>query len=241
MSAQVVISNWKLVVDSDMVLRGQGADPSIIRKRKPRLVEIAEQALEEGMSLIAPVAVYCVLDVKAFRHEIFELSNGTKLSGAPLSQHLAPAKQIAAIVCTLGDSLEQRVSTLMHSDPSYAFALDGFGSAAMEALGGAVCSTLDNEVKTIGAHTSVPLSPGILGWAVDVGQAQIFSILDTAKIGVSLNDSAQMTPHKSISMVLGIGATPFGEGRMCDFCGLRETCRYQNREGHFGGQQAVTL
>jgi hypothetical protein len=241
MSAQVVITDWKLVVDSDMVLRGQGADPSIVRQRKPRLVEIAEQALEEGMSLIAPSVVYRILEVESLRHETFQLSNGAKLSGTPLSQHLAPAKQIAVIVCTLGDSLEQRVSTLMRSDPSYAFALDGFGSAALEALGGAICSTLDAEAKTAGAYTSIPLSPGILGWAVDVGQTQIFSILDAAQIGVSLNDSAQMTPHKSISMTLGMGPVPFGEGRMCDFCGLRETCRYQNHETHFGGQQTAIL
>ncbi len=108
MSAQVVITDWKLAVDLDMVLRGQGADPSIVRKRKPRLVEIAEQALEEGMSLIAPSVVYRILEVESLRHETFHLSNGAKLSGSPLSQHLAPAKQIAVIVCTLGDSRTAR-------------------------------------------------------------------------------------------------------------------------------------
>jgi hypothetical protein len=53
---------------------------------------------------------------------------------------------------------------------------------------------------------------------------------------VTLNDSFLMIPRKSISMVLGIGSIPFTAGRPCDFCGLRETCRYQNREAHFGGQ-----
>jgi len=239
MSAQVVVTNWKPVIDPDMVLRGQGADPSVIRQRKPRLVEIAESAIEEGMALIEPAAIYCILDVTDLRHETFQLANGSRLSGAPLTLHLAAAKQIAAIVCTLGKSLERQISDLMPSDPSRAFALDGFGTAVLETLGTAICSRLDAEAKAVGFHTSVPLSPGILGWAVDVGQAQIFSMLDASQIGVSLNDSAQMTPHKSISMTLGMGPVPFGEGRMCDFCGLRETCRYQNHEAYLGGQQAM--
>ena len=68
----------------------------------------------------------------------------------------------------------------------------------------------------------------MIGWPVDVGQRQIFTVLDTAKVGVTLNESAQMIPHKSVSMILGISQIPFVAGRTCDFCNMRETCHYQN-------------
>jgi len=239
MSAQVILSNWSLDIDVDSVLRGQGADPAVLRQRRPRLVEIAGQALKDGLALIEPAIVYRILSVENLRHNSFQLSGGAKLTGAPLRQHLAASRQIALIVCTLGAALEQRISELLHTDPAYAFALDGFGSAALEALGVAICSKLEAEFRAEGFHTSVPLSPGILGWDVDAGQSQIFSTLDTAPIGVSLNGSSQMTPHKSTSMILGIGPTPFTPGRTCDFCGLRETCRYQNHDMIFGSQSTV--
>jgi cobalamin-dependent methionine synthase I len=60
-----------------------------------------------------------------------------------------------------------------------------------------------------GLHTSIPLIPGMNGWPVDVGQPQIFTALDAAIIGVSLNENAQMIPRKSISMVVGIGKSSF--------------------------------
>ncbi|HZY42203.1 MAG TPA: hypothetical protein VFF59_09410 [Anaerolineae bacterium] len=223
-----VIRDWSLNIDVDMVLRGQGADPAVIRQRKPRLVAIAERAVADGARLIDPAVAYRTLSVEAVRHERLMLAGGAALTGARLAQHLSAAQSVTLIVCTLGDALEQRVSALMSDDPAYALALDGFGSVAAEALGVAMCGRLEAAAQRADWHTSVPLSPGMIGWPVDVGQLQIFSLLDTAPIGVTLNASAQMTPHKSTSMILGASSTPFSAGRACDFCARRETCRYQD-------------
>jgi len=225
---QVIERDWQLNIDVDMVLRGQGVNAAIVRQCKPRLIEIAERALVEGLSLIEPAVVYRTLPVETMRHECLTLSGGAQLTGPLTAQHLAPAQQIVLMVCTIGAVLEQRVSALMWNDPAYALALDGFGSVAVEALGVAICARLEDKAARDQKCTSVPLSPGMIGWPVDVGQPQIFSLLDTDQIGVTLNDSAQMIPHKSTSMALGISAAPFSEGRPCDFCALRETCRYQD-------------
>ena len=235
MRDQIVVRDWPLNIDADSVLRGQGADPAIIRQRKPRLVQIAERAAAEGSTLIEPAVIYRTMPVASLRHERVTLNGGSQLTGALLAQHLAPAQQLTLIVCTIGPALEQRVSSLMWNDPSFALALDGFGSVAAEALGVAICSQLEEAAQRDGLHTSIPLSPGMIGWSVDVGQPQIFSLVDAEQIGVTLNDNAQMIPHKSTSMVLGASTAPFSEGRTCDFCALRETCRYQDHYAHIGG------
>jgi hypothetical protein len=157
------------------------------------------------------------------------------LTGSLLAQHMAPAQQVALMVCTIGQALERRIAALMRSEPSYGLALDGFGSVTVEALGVAACARFEEQAAREGLHTGIPLSPGMIGWPVDEGQLQIFSLLDTERIGVRLTESAQMIPRKSTSMVLGIGRQPFSEGRACDFCALRETCRYQDHYAHFGG------
>jgi len=232
MNDQVVARDWQLNIDADLVLRGQGADPAIIRQRRPRLLEIAERAVVEGSALIDPIAVYRLLPVVSVKHQQLTLVGGAQLTGTLLIDQLAPAQSIALIVCTIGQRLDDRISTLMASDPAYALALDGFGSVATEALGTAVCHRLEEAAAQQQHCASVPLNPGMIGWPVDVGQPQIFSLLDTDAIGVTLNDSAQMIPRKSASMVLGFAPMPFTAGRACDFCALRNTCRYQDRSAH---------
>ena len=232
MNDQVVARDWQLSIDADMVLRGQGADPAVIRQRRPRLVEIAERAALEGATLIDPAAVYRTLPVTSVKHQHLTLAGGAQLTGSLLIDQLAPAQFITLIVCTIGSRLDERISALMASDPALALALDGFGSVATEALGAAVCHRLEETAAQQQHCASVPLNPGMIGWPVDVGQPQIFSLLDTAAIGVTLNDSAQMIPRKSASMVLGFAPTPFTAGRACDFCALRNTCRYQDRAAH---------
>ena len=209
MSDQIIRFYSQLKIDTDMVLRGQGADPAKIRERKPHLVKIAEQALDEGLQLIKPVAIYKILPVEKNNSESFVLAGGIWLTGPFVAQHLEGANQIALLICTLGAGLENRLAALMHENPAYSFALDSFGSVAATALRVAVCDELRVEARASGLFTSILLIPGMNSWPVDVGQPQIFAALDAAKIGVTLNESAQMTPRKSISMLVGISQTPF--------------------------------
>lgn len=228
MTDQIVLRNIQLNIDAEMVLRGQGADPAVVRARKPRLTEIAERAVEEGATLIEPAVVYRFAPIETMKHERLILAEGVPLTGALIAQHLSPARYIAMIVCTVGAAIDDRISALTPRDPAYALALDGYGSAAAEALGTELCARLEKEAARMGHCTSVPISPGMLGWPVDVGQLQIFSNLDAEAIGVTLTDSAQMIPRKSTSLVLGFAPTPFEAGTPCDFCALRNTCRYQH-------------
>ena len=228
MADQIVIHDWQLNIDADLVLRGQGADPAVIRARKPRLVEIAERAVQEGSTLLEPAVVYRFAPIETVKHERLVLADGAPFTGALIARHLSPARYLAVIVCTIGAAIDERISALMPGDPAQALALDGLGSAAVEALGAELCARLERDAARVGHCTSVPISPGMAGWPVDVGQPQIFSNLDAGAIGVTLTASAQMIPRKSTSLVLGFAPTPFEAGTPCDFCALRNTCRYQH-------------
>ena len=228
MADQIVIRDWQLNIDADQVLRGQGADPAALRVRKPRLVDLAEQAVQEGSTLIEPAAVYRFAPIETIKHERLILAAGAPLTGSLIAQHLSPARYVALVVGTVGARIDERISALMPRDPAYALALDGFGSAAAEALGTELCARLEQDASRVGHCTSIPISPGMVGWPVDVGQPQIFGNLAAEAIGVTLTESAQMIPRKSISLVLGFAPTPFEAGTPCDFCALRNVCRYQH-------------
>jgi len=222
------MTGWELMLDEDAVLRGQGADPAIIRQRSPRLVQLATRALEEGRPLLRPQVFYSHHDVKTLRHERLVLSGGGYLSGSLISQHLSPAQEIVILVCTIGTALDDLMPEVMKQDMVYALALDGVGSAAAEALANEACRQLELEAAKKGYQASIPLSPGMVGWTVDEGQPQIFDLIADEAIGVTLSDHFVMTPRKSLSMVVGLGPDMGYQGKVCDFCAMRETCRYQD-------------
>jgi hypothetical protein len=215
-------------IDVDAVLRGQGAQPKAIRKRNPRLVEIAERALEEGYNLLEPAILYRELNVKALRHEQMVFENDLTLSGRLVSNHLGPAEQVVLILCTIGETLEAHSSEVSRDDLVYGLALDGVGSAAVEALANAACKHFEVQANALELKSSIPISPGMVGWPVDEGQPEIFAILEPAQVNVSLSEHGLMTPRKSLTMVMGFGTEMQTSGKTCDYCAMRETCRYQD-------------
>ncbi|HEX9030143.1 MAG TPA: hypothetical protein VF823_13270 [Anaerolineales bacterium] len=228
MANEILLDEWELGLTVDEVLRGEGSDPGLVRQRRPALVEIAAWALAEGLPLLKPVVLARELQVESMRHERLQLEGGASLSGPLVAQHLAGAERVVVMVCTIGGLLEEIVSQVMPEDPSRGLALDGLGNAAIETLATLACTRFELAAQQEALQASIPLSPGMVGWPVDPGQRQVFALLHTARIGLSLTTSQMMSPAKSLSEVLGFGRQMGFQGRTCDFCSLKDTCRYQD-------------
>ena len=223
-----VLEDWTLSIDVDAVLRGQGADPAAIRERSPGLIEAAQRALAEADSLLSPKVLYQRLSVEELRHEQVRLRGGHRLQGSLLAQHLGGASEVVLVLCTIGEALEIYANEISNADMIYGLSLDGVGTAGVESLANAACATFDGQAQTAGLQTSIPLSPGLLGWPVEQGQPQIFKILDPSEIGVRITSGMLMLPRKSLTFILGIGAQMVESESACEYCSLKETCRYQD-------------
>lgn len=221
-----------LELDADAVLRGQGADPQIVRGRRPRLVEIAAQALAGSRFLLEPQVFLRKLAVRSLRHEKLELEAGHSIKGAWITEQLAPAESVYAIICTVGQKIETEASRNMDTDMVLGLAMDGVGSAGVEALATLVCKQIENQAAQAGLQTTVPFSPGMLEWSVDEGQPIIFNILAEINSVVELTPSYLMRPCKSLSMLLGVGAELGAKGSTCDYCAMQGTCKYRASGGH---------
>jgi hypothetical protein len=220
--------DWIMNLDVDQVLRNQGADPALLRKRSPRLAEVAQRALEVGSPLLEPAAAYRQLKVAACTHEQVRLEGGYLLSGKTIAQLLAPTEQVVVAVCSIGSMLETYVSEILPEDPVLGLALDGVGSAAINTLAEEACAFFAEQASTNGLKATVPLGPGVEGWPFERGQSQIFDIVNAQEAGVILTSSSMMLPQKSLSLVIGFGEQVDGSGKVCDYCTLRATCRYQD-------------
>jgi hypothetical protein len=219
--------DFDLTIDVDDVLRGQGADPETVHARRPALVKIAERALVEGRSKVRPLALVAEVGVLEHRHERLLLEGGHELSGPLVARHLGGAVRLAAVVCTIGPMLEIATTRLMGEDPPLALAYDGLGNAAVELVGQEACARLSEWAMAKGLQASTPLSPGSPEWPVEIGQVQIFALLDAAQAGIQVTTTGMMIPQKSISFVTGIG-TGMAQTHPCEVCGLKDICRYRN-------------
>jgi hypothetical protein len=218
-----------------MVLRAQGADPEGVRGRRSTAVAIAEQAVAAGMPLLQPVVVFATFPVQEFRHEQVRLEPGGHLSGPLIAEHLRAAQSVVVAVCSIGPAVDEAASACFAEDPAMGVALDAFGSVAVDLVASAMCKRVDDEAEAVGLRTTVPLSPGLVGWPVASGQRQIFSLVDAASAGISLTEGYMMVPKKSTSMVIGIGPDLDHTGESCDYCSMAATCRYrQEHTSHHG-------
>ena len=162
----------------------------------------------------------------------FDLGDGASLRGELLAQHLAAAEHILIVVCTIGVAVEQEAREQFGLNPPLGLALEGYGSAAVETLATEFCALAERKASERNLVTTLPLSPGMVGWPVEQGQPQVFKLLDASLIGVHLTDSAMMIPIKSISFVLGIGSNLEKSGSTCDYCSMRDNCHYRDHYLH---------
>jgi hypothetical protein len=220
-------AGWLAGVGVDAVLAGQGADAGRVRERSPRLLAVAERAARDGANLVAPRVSCRVLSIRARDADGVTLENGLRLSGPLIVSRLANAPQAAVVVATIGDPLERRVSRMFGRDLPYAFALDAFGSAAVEALVRTAIRNLREGARPAGAAVLRPVTPGMEAFDLSRGQREIFAILGRDAAGVTALPTGGMRPRKSVSLVIGLGPSSEDHGGVCDACPALPRCRFR--------------
>lgn len=220
-------ASWLADLGPDAVLGGQGADARRVRERSPRLLATAERAAREGAVFLRPRVACRILGIRERDALGVTLEDGSRLSGALIASRLADAVEAAVLLATLGEELERRVSRMFGRDLAYAFALDAFGSAAVQALVRGATRHLRERAARTGAGMTRPVSPGMDGFGLAQGQREIFALLGEGAAGVTLLSSGGMTPRKSVSLVFGLGSAAEGSGGICDPCPARPGCRFR--------------
>lgn len=206
-------------------------------RSKPDLLRQAEEAIALGCGLWQPVAVYDWFDVQGVEGEGVHLAGHNGQDGAilrvgPKADMLAGAARVLVAVGTIGPALEQRVSALQREGALVlSYLLDSAGVLALGAAGEALRCLAEEAAATAGWGVGAALAPGsLVGWSLE-GQHEVCGLLPLGEIGVRLNDYAVLEPHKSFSVVIGMGPGYDARhvGSVCKFCALQDTC-WRRRE-----------
>lgn len=223
-----VLQDVTITLTAEELLAAQGRN-----EHQPGLVSAAKEAIALGRTLFAPAAIYDELEVRGVAGERVELAvDGAGLAVGPKADLLAPAKWLLVTVYTIGPALEARVSELYRAgEPLLSYMLDCVGVMALGIVGERLRCLAEERAAGRGWGVSPALSPGgLVGWPVQ-GQRELCALLPLADIGVRLNEYCVLEPHKSVSMVIGLGPgyESHEVGSVCHICALRDTC-WRRRE-----------
>ena len=224
-----IIHNISLKLKITEILRQQGfKEYSKVRPEIKTLIGELLASISDD-HLLAPAIAYEIYSITEVGHHRVRLEGNTALYGSLLPSVLLEAKELSAVVCTIGPRLEERMTDYFdRSEPLSGLLLDGIGSAAVNSLAQEVCKLIAHEASLRNYQASSPLSPGMSGFPISE-QWRLFELVPAEEIKVSLTPYGIMVPRKSVSMVIGIGLqrTTWTQAEVCARCNLKETCLYR--------------
>lgn len=145
-----------------------------------------------------------------------------------VASELKESDEAALFVCSIGSAMEKWSKELMFSgDAIRGYFVDVVASSAMEAVANILHDQIKKHMSNKGLNVTNRYSPGYCNWAVSE-QHLLFSLLPKNFCGVSLTESALMTPIKSVSGIIGIGSKVKFRDYLCDGCN-QKNCTYRSK------------
>lgn len=107
---------------------------------------------------------------------------------------------VYGFVATIGKELDNKINFLLEEKNVYlAYIYDSIGSVAIESYVDKIC----NDIKTKYPKTTMRFSPGYGDWTID-NQKAFLNWLGADKIEITLSETYQMSPRKSVSAIFGV-------------------------------------
>ncbi len=190
--------------------------------------------LKEIKALLRPRYCYFIadgtLDPEAHTLSVFQQTTTFDI-GRIISRQLRGSDAYAFFVATAGMEFEEYLHRLKDSgDMVRLFIADSVGSVIAERAADLMEEELQNEIDNHGWHRTNRFSPGYCGWHVSQ-QQRLFPLFgDDAPCGVTLSASSLMTPIKSVSGVIGLGANVRYMEYTCGLCDFKQCYKRRKKE-----------
>ena len=146
-----------------------------------------------------------------------------------LAKCLAGSSEIILFAATVGLEIDRYIAKCQRFAPTKALLAQAYGAERVESL----CDVFNAGVKELaakeGLRSTPRYSPGYGDLPLTV-QKDVFRLLDcNRKIGLTLNDSLLMTPSKSVTAIIGLGACVGAQREhKCETC-EKDNCEYRRQ------------
>lgn len=192
---------------------GQQPEDAIVR-----LIESCEQELLGSIQARA-----CWMKVPVSFPALYTVDFGFgAMESVSLCKHLTGCHSAYLFAATLGIGVDRLMARFQRTSPSRAAVIDALASSAIEVWGDCVEQELVQDEEK---HCQ-RFSPGYGDFSLD-HQKDFERVLQLPRqIGVALTESLLMVPSKSITAVIGLGASSRTCGTKCMLC-TKTNCIYR--------------
>lgn len=189
-------------IDMDMVQRLLG-----IRRRRS-LTRTTQRRVDHlytpVLGSLNPRVIWKIFTIRSMDGATVTLEDGVSFQSRKMARSLAGADRLVCFVATVGKSVDKMIETAMaKGEVADSYVMDAMGSGAVEYTADTFQNDLVDKIAIGHYDAGLRFSPGYCDWPL-AEQEKIFELLDCREIGVTLSDSALMTPRKSVSAVFGL-------------------------------------
>ena len=183
-------------MDRKEILRYLRTNSKVENERVLNLVDEAASEVEKAAEI---KTLYRIFDCSVTENSL--IIDGVEFKSSRLAENLKGCKRTVVFGATLGLGIDRMIKTASLSDMAKAMAYQAAAATLIEE----VCDRLENDIeKKHGVKLRQRYSPGY--YDLDVTeQKKLFSLIEiTKRIGITLADSCQMMPSKSVTAFIGI-------------------------------------
>lgn len=201
------------------------------KENDPFTVEMVHDYIEICLKSYFSPAAACLIrsdiDLDHDHHKLYLKKSNIEFETGPMITRLLKDSSLCAFfIATAGKAMEEYSEELMRSDRYLeAYIVDLIGSEAANNVALEVFQQMKKYGESEGLKVTNLYSPGYCEWDVKE-QHKLFSLFPDRICGIYLNQSALMSPVKSVSGLIGLGEDAKYYKYNCSFCNRKE-CIYR--------------
>lgn len=164
-----------------------------------QILALVDEAIGKIEQAAAPKTLYRIFDCEA--DDTGVTVGGCYFNSKRLAENMKGCHRAVVFGATLGPDVDRLIQRAVATDIAGAMAYQAAAAALIEE----VCDTLEEQIKAAhGVTLRQRYSPGYFDLAI-TAQKQLFSLIDiTKRIGLTLTDTCEMVPTKSVTALIGI-------------------------------------
>ena len=168
------------------------------KTRDDKILALVDEAIERLESGVKPKTLLRIFDCNI--GECAVEVGGYIFESKRLAENLKGCRRLALFGATLGIEADRMINSASKDNLALAIALQAAAATMIEE----VCDSLEKELKQQGICLRQRYSPGYFDLDISE-QKKVFELLElTKRIGITLTDTYEMLPTKSVTAFCGI-------------------------------------
>lgn len=164
-----------------------------------KILALVDEAIQAIESSVQPKTLYRIYDCEVNEAEV--IIGSYTFKSKRLAENMQGCKRVVVFGATLGTQCDRLIKTAAATDLAMAMTLQAAAAQKIEE----VCNNLEEEIKS---EHKIKLrqrySPGYFDLDI-TEQKKLFALIElTKRIGVTLTETCEMLPTKSVTAFIGI-------------------------------------